>query len=156
MHALESLLYQLAQLFLAPVLLIILGLFLFAFYSLGAFAMEAWQRRQRQPSALRRHWEATGCALEDLELWILHRLEALRLATRTAPLLGLVATMIPMGPALMSLGEGQANAVGENLVIAFAAVIIALIAAALSFWILTVRRRWMLADLRALERLGHV
>ncbi|WP_246221799.1 MotA/TolQ/ExbB proton channel family protein [Marichromatium bheemlicum] len=148
--------YQLAQLFLAPVLLIILALFLFAFYNLGSFAMEAWQRRRGLVSPLHRHWQHRGGSCEDLELWILRRLEALRLATRTGPMLGLVGTMIPMGPALMSLTEGNAAGVSENLVIAFAAVIVALIAASISFWVLTVRRRWLLGDLRALEEQGHV
>ncbi|MBK1700789.1 MotA/TolQ/ExbB proton channel family protein [Thiococcus pfennigii] len=156
MQALETLMYELAQLFLAPVLLIILGLFLYAFFSLGGFAMEAWQRRRGGASVLHRHWQRAGGAAEDLELWILRRLEVLRLATRTAPMLGLVATMIPMGPALMSLTEGDARGVSENLVIAFAAVIVALIAASISFWVLTVRRRWLLADLRVLEEQGHV
>lgn len=156
MQALETLMYQLAQLFLAPVLLIILALFLFAFFSLGSFAMEAWQRRRGQASPLYRHWQRAGGGAEDLELWILRRLEVLRLATRTGPMLGLVATMIPMGPALMSLTEGDAAGVSENLVIAFAAVIVALIAASISFWVLTVRRRWLLGDLRAMEEQGHV
>lgn len=156
MYALEVLMYQLGQLFLAPVLLIILGLFVFAFYSTGRFAVEAWQRRKGNKPDLHIHWERTGCAAEDLELWMLRRLEPLRLASRTAPMLGLVATMIPMGPALMSLTDGNTRGVSENLVIAFAAVIIALIAASISFWLLTVRRRWLMDDLRRLEERGHV
>lgn len=156
MHVLEVLMYQLGQLFLAPVLLIIMGLFLYAFYSSGRFAVEAWQRRRGKKTDLHIHWERTGCAAEDLELWILRRLEPLRLASRTAPMLGLVATMIPMGPALISLTEGNTQSVSENLVVAFAAVIIALIAASVSFWLLTVRRRWLMDDLRRLEEQGHV
>ena len=35
------------------------------------------------------------------------------------PMLGLVATMIPMGPALLALTESDAKGIGENLVIAF-------------------------------------
>jgi len=67
-------------------------------------------------------------------------------------MLGLVATMIPMGPALLSLSDGKMDGVGENLAVAFSAVITALVSASLTFWVLTVRRRWMLSDLREIER----
>jgi len=60
--------------------------------------------------------------------------------------------MIPMGPALLALTEGDAKGVGQNLVVAFSAVILALVAASISFWILTVRRRWLLQALRQIER----
>src|SRR5690606_36634187 len=95
-----------------------------------------------------------GGEAEDLELWIMRRLEGMRVVSRTASLLGLIATMIPMGPALLALGRGDAAGVGESLVTAFSAVILALIAASITFFVLTVRRRWLLQDLRDLERQG--
>ena len=45
MNLIESLLHQLSGWFLAPVLLLILALFLYACYALGRFAVEAVQRR---------------------------------------------------------------------------------------------------------------
>lgn len=89
---------------------------------------------------------------DDLELWIMQRLEWLRITSRSAPMLGLVATMIPMGPALLALTRNDAQGIGENLVVAFSAVILALVAASITFFILTVRRRWLLQELRAVER----
>lgn len=62
--------------------------------------------------------------------------------------------MIPMGPALLALSRGDAASVGENLVVALSAVILALVAASVTFLVLTVRRRWLLDELRALERAG--
>ena len=38
----------------------------------------------------------------------------------------------------------------QNLVVAFAAVIVALMAASLTYVVLSVRRRWLLAELNAL------
>ena len=67
-------------------------------------------------------------------------------------MLGLVATMIPMGPALLALTTSDAKAVGENLVVAFSAVILALVSASITFFVLTVRRRWYLVELRDFER----
>ena len=69
-------------------------------------------------------------------------------------MLGLVATMIPMGPALRALGEGQMAEVSRSLSVAFSAVILALLAAALSFVVATVRRRWYAQDLAAIEAGG--
>lgn len=67
-------------------------------------------------------------------------------------MLGLVATMLPMGPALLALTRDDAKTMGENLVVAFSAVVLALISASIAFLILTIRRRWLLQDLRAIER----
>ncbi|WP_308366954.1 MULTISPECIES: MotA/TolQ/ExbB proton channel family protein [unclassified Microbulbifer] len=154
MTALEITMYELGRLFLMPILLIILGLFGYAFYSLGAFALEALQRRrQKAPCPLRRHHRQRKDAdSEELELVILRYLEPLRIVSRTAPMLGLVATMIPLGPALLALGDGDLTSVGEQLVVAFAAVILALITASITYWVLTVRRRWLLGSLKQLEQ----
>ncbi|QEL64318.1 hypothetical protein OTERR_08420 [Oryzomicrobium terrae] len=43
-----------------------------------------------------------------------------------------LATMIPMGPALKSLSDGNLAQVSENLTVAFSAVILALIAASIT------------------------
>jgi len=68
-------------------------------------------------------------------------------------MLGLVATMIPMGPALKSLSDGNLAQVSENLTIAFSAVILALIAASITYWVVNVRRRWLAEELLEIEAL---
>lgn len=150
MNAIELSLYELSRVFLAPILILIAASLGYAFVVLGMFLAEAVQRwRGRHRSAL----AALAIAhSDDLELTIMKRLEWLRVVSRTAPMLGLVATMIPMGPALMALGRGDASGVGENLVVAFSAVILALVAASITFFVLTIRRRWLLEELRAVER----
>ena len=80
----------------------------------------------------------------------LRRLELVRLVTRVAPMLGLVATMIPMGPALKALADGQMAEVSRSLMVAFSAVILALIAAAITYAVAQVRRRWYAADMLSL------
>lgn len=153
MTGLDSALYEVARLFLLPVLLLILLALGYALASLGGFAVEAWQRRTgRHRSPLLAYQRRTGCGSDDLELWIMRRLEWLRITARSAPMLGLVATMIPMGPALLALTRNDAAGVGENLVLAFSAVILALVSASIAFLVLTIRRRWLLQELRAVER----
>ncbi|WP_312226264.1 MotA/TolQ/ExbB proton channel family protein [Stutzerimonas nitrititolerans] len=157
MNALETSLYELTRIFLVPVLLLILAALVYAFFALGSFVMESWQRRRgRYQSALAARQAAHGGTSDDLELWIMQRLEWLRVSSRSAPMLGLVATMIPMGPALLALTESDAQGIGNNLVVAFSAVILALVASSISFFILTVRRRWLLQELRAIERAGEM
>lgn len=153
---LETLMYQVGQIFLPLTLAAIAILFVYALYALGEFAVLRWQRR-RPPAArpgyallewARRHPQASA---EAREVAAHRQLEVLRITTRTAPMLGLVATMIPMGPALKALAGGELAAVSDNLAIAFSAVILALITAALTFWIVSVRRRWLAEELVWLE-----
>lgn len=153
MNVFETALYDLAHLFLVPVLALILLALVYAFAALGAFLVEVWQRHRGHYRSRLASWHKhEGGTGDDLELWILKRLEWLRITSRTAPMLGLVATMIPMGPALLALTRSDAQAVGENLVVAFSAVILALVSASITFLILTIRRRWLLQELRLIER----
>ncbi|MCC7635376.1 MotA/TolQ/ExbB proton channel family protein [Stenotrophomonas rhizophila] len=154
MNAIEKTLYDLSHLFLVPVLLLILAALAYSFIALGGFAWEALKRRRGQYSSALLGWHARqGGTADDAELWILKKLELLRIVSRTAPMLGLVATMIPMGPALLALTRSDAQSVGENMVVAFSSVILALVSASLTFFIMTVRRRWLLEELRHFERL---
>ena len=45
-NPIEMAMYDISQFFLYPVLLAIAALFVHAFYALGAFAWQAWQRTQ--------------------------------------------------------------------------------------------------------------
>src|SRR5574343_355773 len=150
----ESLMYNLGQLFLQPVLLVIGALFFYAFVALGAFAWQCAQRRAGSASAfelLALHHARPTMTLTELEAEALNRLEFIRIATRITPMLGLVATMIPLGPALRALGDGQLSDVANNLTVAFSAGILALLAAAITYAIAHVRRRWYADELLQLE-----
>lgn len=147
-HLMETTMYDVAQLFLLPTLALIALLFLYAFWALGEFAMLAWRRRAGGGRPLLARFGADPAADEDtLDLAAHHLLEAPRIASRVAPLLGLVATMIPMGPALKALSDGNLAQVSQNLGVAFSAVILALIAAAITYWVAHVRRRWLAEEM---------
>jgi biopolymer transport protein ExbB/TolQ len=153
---LETTMYQLSQLFLLPTLALIAALFLYAFWVLGEFAMLALRRRQGAGRPLVAAHQAAGAAgLDDdeLDLRAHHLMEGPRIASRVTPLLGLVATMIPMGPALKGLSDGNLAQVSNNLTVAFSAVILALIAAAITFWVANVRRRWLAEEMLEITRL---
>lgn len=157
-HALEVLMYQVGQIFLMPTLLVITVMFFYSFYALGAFALQAWQRRQRPIGTHDAGYSLFDWAcqhpqanMDDFDVYAHKLLETPRLVTRIAPMLGLVATMIPMGPALKGLSSGNLAQVSDNLAVAFSAVILALIAASLSYWIVSVQRRWLAEELAWLQ-----
>ena len=150
----EVAMYDISQLFLYPVLIAIAALFAHAFYALGAFAWQAVARLRRQAAGFELQTARAarpGITVVELETLAVKRLEFARIATRVAPMLGLVATMIPMGPALKALADGQLADVSRSLMVAFSAVILALLAAAISFTVVNVRKRWYSADLAAIE-----
>lgn len=153
MNAIESLLYEISKFFLTPVLILLSVMFVYALFTLGTLlfdvALQATRGSRLKPLTrfARRN---PGASQEALELHLLKLIEPLRITSRVAPMLGLVATMIPMGPALIAVSAGNAQGMAENLVVAFSAVIIALAAAAITYTVLTVRRRWLLEELDAL------
>ena len=154
-NPIESMMYGVSQFFLYPVLLAIAGLLVHAFYALGAFVWQAWQRHTGKVAGfemLLARRANPAITVLDLEVLAAERLEFARIATRVAPMLGLVATMIPMGPALMALADGNLVDVSRSLMVAFSAVILALLAAALSYSVVNVRKRWYACDLAAIEQ----
>ncbi|WP_353234000.1 MotA/TolQ/ExbB proton channel family protein [Diaphorobacter ruginosibacter] len=153
-NPIEVAMYDVSQIFLYPVLIAIALLFAHAFYALGAFGWQALQRKRGLAAGFELHSAlAADASLTPVELETLavKRLEVARIATRVAPMLGLVATMIPMGPALKALADGQLADVSRSLMVAFSAVILALLAAAISFTVVNVRKRWYASDLAAIE-----
>ncbi len=125
-------------------------MFVYALFSLGQVLVEAVARARlpqgQQP--LHRYWQRNAHLGSDgLELYVLKQLELQRIVSRVAPLLGLVATMIPMGPALVAVAAGNTQGMAQNLVVAFAAVIVALLAAAITFVVQTLRKRWLMSKM---------
>ncbi|MGP1664372.1 MAG: MotA/TolQ/ExbB proton channel family protein, partial [Rhodanobacter sp.] len=103
-HMLELLMYQVGQIFLPLTLVAIVLLFVYALYALGGFAVSCWQRRRpvtAAPGFNLLEWAQAHphASEEDREVAAHRMVEMLRITTRATPMLGLVATMIPMGPA---------------------------------------------------------
>ena len=95
---------------------------------------------------------APHLSMEELELQLVRQVEPVRLLSRLSPMLGLIATMIPLGPALQSVAAGngqQALAVFSG---AFAGVVLALAAASVGLVVYSVRRRWLLAELLVVRK----
>lgn len=141
---LESGFAHIAQALLWPVLILVALGFVYALWSAGATLMEAVQRRRPGYRLLQ---VPAGSSLETLELQVVRRLEAPRLLGRVAPLLGLIATMVPLGPALQSVAAGQGQQALAVFSSAFAGVVLALAAAAIGLVSYSIKRRWLMAEL---------
>ncbi|MCC7555016.1 MAG: MotA/TolQ/ExbB proton channel family protein [Methanoculleus marisnigri] len=89
--------------------------------------------------------------LQDYEIRIAAELERLKILTRTAPMLGLMGTLIPLGPALMGLSAGNVETLASNLVIAFSTTVLGLFAGGIAYTIMLTKRRWYLQDLSDME-----
>jgi ABC-type multidrug transport system fused ATPase/permease subunit len=150
MNLIEQSMSEITGYFMAPVLLLLIAMFVYSLLALGQFFYDLVGRYLigAVPSEVSRVLSRDRQApLETLEIAVLKELELLRIVSRVAPMLGLVATMIPMGPALIAVANGDSMNMAEQLVVAFAAVIVALVAASISFVVLSVRRRWLLSEI---------
>lgn len=146
----ESSIVQLTQFLLAPVLLLLGLAFAYALWVAGMTSMEAWQRWRRPDYAcLPAGDEHT---LEELEMRALRQIEPLRLLSRVTPMLGLIATMIPLGPALQGVAGGAGHDALAVFSSAFGGVVLALAAASVGLVAYSLRRRWLLAELLAVRK----
>jgi biopolymer transport protein ExbB/TolQ len=89
--------------------------------------------------------------LQDAELRMAKALEPARIGAKVGPILGLMGTLIPMGPALIGLSQGDIKSMADNLVIAFATTVIGLVVGGICYSALVVKSRWYRQDLSDLE-----
>ncbi len=75
------------------------------------------------------------------------------LVARLGPMLGLMATLIPLGPGMIALGQGDTKTLAESLLTAFDATVTGLAAAGVAFAISRLRKRWYEDYLSSLEAL---
>ena len=71
--------------------------------------------------------------------------------TRVAPILGLMGTLIPLGPALSGLANGNMAALSGNLIVAFTATVVGLLISGVAYGMGLARRTWYSRDLSSLE-----
>ena len=64
------------------------------------------------------------------------------LTARVAPMFGLMGTLIPLGPGLIALGEGDAATLSASLLIAFDTTVAGLISGAISYVVSGFRKGW--------------
>lgn len=93
--------------------------------------------------------------IEAEELKIAKSLEKTDIITRLGPTLGLMGTLIPMGPGLAALGAGDIQTLAQAIIVAFDTTVVGLAAGGISYVISKIRRRWYEEYLSNLEALAE-
>ena len=89
--------------------------------------------------------------LSDFEIEADKDLAVSKTLGKMGPMLGLMGTLIPMGPALVGLSTGDIASMAYNMQVAFATTVVGLFAAAIGFVTEQVKQRWYLQEMTDLE-----
>jgi len=93
--------------------------------------------------------------IESEELKVAKSLEKTDVVTRLGPTLGLMGTLIPMGPGLAALGAGDIAGLAQAIIVAFDTTVVGLAAGGIAYVISKVRKRWYEDNLTTLETLSE-
>lgn len=128
----------------------------------AAIAESKLNRRQKATlQELTQHPDFTRPLLDDLADNLLeqeqahydHMIKFTDLASKLSPMLGLLGTLIPLGPGIIALGQGDTYTLSVSLMTAFDTTVAGLCIAAVCMIVSTIRRRWYAAYMADLETL---
>ena len=94
--------------------------------------------------------------LSEFEIYADKDMAWSRYLAKLGPMLGLMGTLIPMGPALVGLSTGDIGSMAYNMQVAFATTVVGMVSAAIGYFTEQVKQRWYLKDLTALQYLSDV
>lgn len=83
-------------------------------------------------------------------------LEKTDIITRIGPTLGLMGTLIPMGPGLAALGTGDVTTLSQAIIVAFNTTVVGIGSGAIAYVVSKIRRRWYDEYLSNLDTLSDV
>ena len=93
--------------------------------------------------------------IENEEDIIEKKLQTTDIITKIGPTLGLMGTLIPMGPGLAALGSGDVTTLSNAIIVAFDTTVVGIGAGAVAYVVSKIRRRWYeqyLSNLDALSK----
>ncbi|MCQ2218470.1 MAG: MotA/TolQ/ExbB proton channel family protein [Paludibacteraceae bacterium] len=93
--------------------------------------------------------------LSEFEIAVDKDLNISKMLSKLGPMMGLMGTLIPMGPALAGLASGDIESMARNMQVAFATTVTGLVAAAIGYVTQQVKQRWYLQDIVNLEYLAN-
>ena len=94
--------------------------------------------------------------LAEFEIAADKDLSTCKMLSKLGPMLGLMGTLIPMGPALAGLASGDIESMARNMQVAFATTVTGLVAAAIGYVAQQIKQRWYLQDMTNLEYLSDI
>ena len=84
------------------------------------------------------------------------RLSRPKMLLKLGPMLGLMGTLIPMGPALVGLANGDISSMAYNMQVAFSTTVVGLIIAVIGIVTLQVKQRWFSLEMNNLDYVDKV
>ena len=194
---LQEIMHIVAQALMIPVMIVLVGLILFALYSVGAIIMEYLTERRHfkanmpadikaieesayeelpdviegsgllrpQKDALQTIVSNMGLPEDDLFALARSQVSAVDaryrrivsrtdLVTKIAPMMGLMCTLIPLGPGIVAMGQGDVATLSNSLLVAFDGTVAGLIGGVVSMVVSSIRKRWYAGYLVAMETLS--
>lgn len=98
----------------------------------------------------------TDLLLSEFEIASDKNIATSKVLTKMGPILGLMGTLIPMGPALVGLAQGDIASMAYNMQVAFATTVVGLTVSAIGFCTQQAKERWAVARVALLEYLAQV
>jgi biopolymer transport protein ExbB/TolQ len=92
-------------------------------------------------------------ALTDFELACKRDLDISQTLLRVGPMLGLMGTLIPMGPALAGLAAGDIASMASNMQVAFSTTVVGIFVGGIGFLVQLIKKRWYQNDYAVLVHL---
>jgi biopolymer transport protein ExbB/TolQ len=94
------------------------------------------------------NWQVTHGEkiLTDFELACKRDLDISLTLMRVGPMLGLMGTLIPMGPALAGLASGDIASMASNMQLAFSTTVVGIFIGAMGFIVQLIKKRWHQTD----------
>ncbi|MGP1362954.1 MAG: MotA/TolQ/ExbB proton channel family protein [Bacteroides sp.] len=93
--------------------------------------------------------------ISTYELELEKRLARPKILTKFGPILGLMGTLIPMGPALVALGTGDVSSMAYNMQVAFATTVLGMFASGIGYFLLQALRAYNQQDLIWLDYINE-
>lgn len=117
------------------------------------------KRQKKALIELTKHSAITPLMRESMAVRLMHEershyekiLKISDIIARISPMFGLLGTLIPLGPGIIALGQGDTYTLSTSLLTAFDTTVAGLISAAVAFIISAVRRSWYSNYMSALE-----
>ena len=94
--------------------------------------------------------------LQECDAEISKKLEKPRFVAKAGPMFGLMGTLIPMGPALSGLAQGDVKTLSDNLIMAFGTTVIGLMAGVSGYMVSVIRNRWYAQDMGDIEYISEM
>ncbi len=138
-----GLMHQISALLLEPVSWALIFFVVFSLYEIGISIGERFVEINRLIKT-----NDTTIVLELAK----KRIERADFVTRLAPMLGLMGTLIPLGPGLAALGDGNVKILSTAMSVAFDTTVLGLLCGMIGFVIARLRRRWYDKALTQMEQ----